>query len=117
MTFGQHALNADENEGPDRLGGFELVGWDDGSRSSTGQGLAIRVADEHPGRLDNEFEFVAAMAGRRLRTRRRSRQSSLRSAAASIASMSSSEKPKWWPISCTSTWVTTAPSVSSCSAQ
>ena len=35
----------------------------------------------------------------------------------SIASMSGSLRPKWWPISCTSTWVTRWPSVSSCSAQ
>src|SRR5262245_44115590 len=36
---------------------------------------------------------------------------------ASIAAMSSSERPKWWPISCTSTWVMIASNVSSCSAQ
>src|SRR5205823_2703847 len=36
---------------------------------------------------------------------------------ASIAAMSSSERPKWWPISCSSTWVTILPRVSSCSAQ
>ena len=39
------------------------------------------------------------------------------SAAASSAAMSSSERPKWWPISCTRTCTTIAPSVSSCSAQ
>ena len=39
------------------------------------------------------------------------------SAASSIASMSASDRPKWWPISCTSTCWTIAPSVSSCSAQ
>src|SRR5262249_43674981 len=32
------------------------------------------------------------------------------SAAPSIAAMSSSERPKWWPISCTSTWLTMRPS-------
>src|SRR5262245_27713406 len=36
---------------------------------------------------------------------------------ASIAAMSSSERPKWWPISCTRTWVMIAPKASSCSAQ
>src|SRR5262249_31285477 len=36
---------------------------------------------------------------------------------ASIAAMSWSERPKWWPISCTSTWVMIAPNASSCSAQ
>jgi hypothetical protein len=59
ITFGQHALNADENEGPDRLGGFELVAWDDWLAELDRQGLAIRVRDEAPGTLDNDFEFVA----------------------------------------------------------
>jgi hypothetical protein len=39
------------------------------------------------------------------------------SASASMRIMSSSDSPKWCPISCTSTWVTMAVSVSSCSAQ
>ncbi len=43
--------------------------------------------------------------------------SATQSAAASIASMSASDMPKWWPISCTSTWVMIAPSASSCSLQ
>jgi hypothetical protein len=59
ITFGQHALNADENEGPDRLGGFELISWDDWLKEFDKQGLAIRVRDEVPGQLDNDFEFVA----------------------------------------------------------
>ena len=59
ITFGQHALNADENEGPDRIGGFDLIGWDDWIAELDKQGLAIRVRDEAPGQLDNDFEFVA----------------------------------------------------------
>ena len=39
------------------------------------------------------------------------------SACASIASMSSSDRPKWWPISWTNTWAMTAPSASSWSLQ
>lgn len=60
ITFGQHALNADGNEGPDRpTSGFELVGWDDWMAEFDSQGLALRIQDEQPGRLDNDFEFVA----------------------------------------------------------
>jgi len=59
ITFGQHALNADENEGPDRLGGFELVSWDDWLAEFDRQGLALKVNDEVPGSEDNDFEFVA----------------------------------------------------------
>src|SRR5215208_429827 len=43
--------------------------------------------------------------------------SSSSSAAFSMASMSSSDRPKWWPISCTSTCVMIKPKLSSCSAQ
>ena len=39
------------------------------------------------------------------------------SASSSSFSMSSSDRPKWWPISWISTWVTMSPSVSSFSAQ
>lgn len=60
ITFGQHALNADSNEGPDRpTGGYDLVGWDEWLKELERQGLAIKVRDEEPGMLDNDFEFVA----------------------------------------------------------
>jgi hypothetical protein len=58
ITFGQHALNADTNEGPDRPGGFRLVGWDEWLAEFDRQKLALRVPDEEPGRTDNDFEFV-----------------------------------------------------------
>ncbi len=58
ITFGQHALNADGNEGPDRPGGYQLVSWDDWFVEFDRKKLAIRVADEMPGALDNDFEFV-----------------------------------------------------------
>lgn len=58
LTFGQHALNADQNEGPDRIGGFELASWDDWFAEFDRQKLALEVDDEVPGRLDDSFEFV-----------------------------------------------------------
>ncbi|MDB5561889.1 MAG: hypothetical protein JWN11_1307 [Hyphomicrobiales bacterium] len=58
ITFGQHALNADRNEGPDRPGGFQLVSWDDWFAEFDRQQLALRVPDEEAGRTDNDFEFV-----------------------------------------------------------
>lgn len=59
LTFGQHALNADRNEGPDLPGGFELVDWDEWFAVLDRQQLALKVNDEVPGALDNSFEFVA----------------------------------------------------------
>ena len=58
ITFGQHALNADNNEGPDRIGGFDLVDWDQWFTVLESENLAIKVNDEVPGALDNEFEFT-----------------------------------------------------------
>ena len=58
LTFGQHALNADHNEGPDPLGGFVLVGWDEWFAVLDAEKLAIEVNDEEPGSFDNRFEFV-----------------------------------------------------------
>ncbi|HVX80641.1 MAG: hypothetical protein ACTHOR_11555 [Devosia sp.] len=59
LTFGQHALNADGNEGPDRVVGFELASWDDWFAEFDKQQLALKVNDEVPGRLDHAYEFVA----------------------------------------------------------
>lgn len=59
LTFGQHALNADTNEGPGPLGGFELASWDDWFTEFDKQGLALKVNDEVPGQLDRAHEFVA----------------------------------------------------------
>ncbi|MDR3471820.1 MAG: hypothetical protein P4M09_09050 [Devosia sp.] len=59
LTFGQHMLNADGNEGPDLLAGFQLVSWDDWFAEFDKQGLALKVNDEVPGRLDHAYEFVA----------------------------------------------------------
>jgi hypothetical protein len=60
ISFGQHMLNADSNEGPDRAtGGFRLVGWDEWLEELDRQQLAIKVNEEVPGLLDNDFRFVA----------------------------------------------------------
>jgi len=58
LTFGQHALNTDGNEGPDRLGGFQLVSWDDWFAALEASGLALRVSDDLAGGDEAEFEFV-----------------------------------------------------------
>ena len=55
LTFGQQALNADENEGPDRPGGFELVSWDDWFAALEAEGLTIRVSDDPSGGPEAEF--------------------------------------------------------------
>lgn len=60
ISFGQHALNADQNEGPDRVtSGYQLVGWDEWFAEFERQSLSIKVRDDRPGMLDNDFEFVA----------------------------------------------------------
>lgn len=58
LTFGQHAINTDGNEGPDRLGGFQLVSWDDWFAALDESGLSIRVSDDLAGGSEAEFEFV-----------------------------------------------------------
>src|SRR3954471_14122106 len=69
ITFGQHALNAENNEGPDRVtGGWDLVAWDDWFAAFEEQGLAIQVQDDQPGVLDKNFEFMARNEADRLTT-------------------------------------------------
>ena len=59
LTFGQHALNSENNEGPDRLTGFQLSSWDDWFTALEENGLAVRVSDDPAGGNENEFEFVS----------------------------------------------------------
>jgi hypothetical protein len=63
LTFGQHALNSENNEGPDRINGFQLSGWDDWFAALEENGLAIRVSDDPSGGSENEFEFVSRQEG------------------------------------------------------
>src|SRR5690554_6829058 len=47
LTFDQHALNADQNEGPDRMTpGFELSDWDDWLETLREQNLVVVVDDD-----------------------------------------------------------------------
>jgi hypothetical protein len=58
LSFGQHVLNAENNEGPDRIGGFQIVSWDEWLTALKAQNLAIRVADQMAGGKETEFQFV-----------------------------------------------------------
>lgn len=58
LTFGQHAINTDGNEGPDRVGGFQLVSWEDWFAALEDAKLALRVSDDPAGGNEAEFEFV-----------------------------------------------------------
>ncbi len=58
LTFGQHAINTDGNEGPDRIGGFQLVSWEEWFAALDESGLAVRVSDDQAGGNEAEFEFV-----------------------------------------------------------
>lgn len=59
LTFGQHALNADENEGPDRpTSGYELVSWDDWLAALDQQNLALLVSDDPSGGNEHEYQIV-----------------------------------------------------------
>lgn len=59
LTFGQHALNSDNNEGPDRVGGFRLVSWEEWFTALDEGQLALRVSDDPAGGNEAEFEFVS----------------------------------------------------------
>jgi hypothetical protein len=63
LTFGQHAINTDGNEGPDRVGGFQLVSWDDWFAALDEGKLALRVSDDLAGGNEAEFEFVPREGG------------------------------------------------------
>jgi hypothetical protein len=58
LTFGQHAINTDGNEGPDRIGGFHLVSWEEWFAALDEGNLALRVSDDPAGGSEAEFEFV-----------------------------------------------------------
>ena len=58
LTFGQHAINTAGNEGPDRIGGFHLVSWEEWFAALDDGGLALRVSDDPAGGNEAEFEFV-----------------------------------------------------------
>lgn len=59
LTFGQHALNSDGNQGPDRIGGYRLVSWTEWFDALDENNLALRVSDDLSGGREAEYEFVA----------------------------------------------------------
>jgi hypothetical protein len=63
IVFGQEALNAGENQYGDRVGGLDLVSWDDWFAEFDGQKLGLLVEEEKPGILDDYYEFVPRDSG------------------------------------------------------
>ena len=58
LAFGQEALNSNNNEGPDRVGGFQLVSWEEWFTALEAGHLAFRVSDDPSGGNEAEYEFV-----------------------------------------------------------
>ena len=60
LTFDQHMLNADGNEGPDRAtAGFELVAWEDWFAALEAQGLVLVVDDDVEGDRYADYRFMS----------------------------------------------------------
>ena len=57
-TVNKEALNAGENQYGDRLGGLDLVSWEDWFKEFDGQKLGLLVEEEKPGILDDYYQFV-----------------------------------------------------------
>jgi hypothetical protein len=58
IVFGQHLLNTGESQYTDRPGGLDLVSWDEWVAELEMRNLALKVAVEAPGVLDDRYEFV-----------------------------------------------------------
>lgn len=58
LAFGQEVLNSDNNEGPDRIGGFQLVSWEEWFTALDQGHLALKVSDDPSGGNEAEYEFV-----------------------------------------------------------
>lgn len=58
LAFGQEAMNANGDQGPDRVGGFQLVSWEEWFTALDENNLALRVSDDPSGGNEAEFEFV-----------------------------------------------------------
>ncbi len=58
IVFDQHSYQ-DQDQGPDRPGGLELVEWDDWFKLFEERGLALVVGEEVPGVRDEFHEIVA----------------------------------------------------------
>ena len=109
-------------------GGLQIKGWlpghlergaghrDRNPERRAGAGLAIGAMADH-GLVGVGLAFDADRAAMAGAVDSHEMAPFACAAASSIAAMSASDRPKWWPISCTSTCWTIAPRVSSCSAQ
>ena len=60
LTFGQHALNSDGNEGPDHITGYELVDWDEWFQALDDNKLQLMVSDDLGDGTDTDYQFVPA---------------------------------------------------------
>ena len=58
IVFDQRLLNTDESQYTDRPGGLDLVSWDEWVAELESRNLALKVAIEAPGMLDDRYEFV-----------------------------------------------------------
>ncbi|RDE09659.1 hypothetical protein [Pelagibacterium lacus] len=60
LTFDQHMLNADANEGPDRPGShFELVDWESWYAAFQAQDLVLVVDDDLEGDTYADYRFMS----------------------------------------------------------
>ncbi len=60
LTFGQHMLNADANEGPDRAGAhYELAEWDAWYAAMKDQDLVLVVDDDAEGDRYADYRFMS----------------------------------------------------------
>lgn len=60
LTFDQHMLNADTNEGPDRATShFDLVDWDSWYAALTAQDLVLVVDDDLEGDRYADYRFMS----------------------------------------------------------
>ncbi|WP_404401084.1 hypothetical protein [Pelagibacterium halotolerans] len=61
LTFGQHALNADHNEGADRpVPGFELAEWGDWIDALRRQDLVLVVDDDMDEGRQIDYRFMSS---------------------------------------------------------
>lgn len=58
IVFDQQALNSGENQYGDRVGGLDLVAWEEWFEAFDQQNYGLLVEDERPGVLDDYYEFV-----------------------------------------------------------
>jgi hypothetical protein len=58
ILFDQEGLNSGESQYGDRVGGLDLVGWDEWFEEFDRLKYGLLVEDERPGVLDAYYEFV-----------------------------------------------------------